>query len=140
MPRPGVDVALLETPNPVSLPTDTGTGFAVGLTDRGPLEATLIRSLNQFVTVFGPRVSYSSFYDAVEVFFREGGNQLYVSRVVGPAAVASAAPLLDAHPGGAVSLYAGALGPGAWSGGYYVSTVAGVGAGTYRIRVHDASN
>lgn len=138
MPRPGVDVTLLDIPGSVSLPTDTGTAFVAGLSDRGPVLPTLIQSLSDFVTVFGDRQTYSVLYDWMDLFFREGGNQCYVSRVVGPAATVGTHNLLDA--GAAISLVASAIGPGAWSANYKVAVVAGSVAGTFVIQVTDANN
>src|SRR5262252_4509885 len=101
--RPGVAVSILVLPSPISIPLDTGTWFALGLTDRGPANnPALIQSLDQFNTVFGARQSYSVLYDAVETFFREGGARAYISRVVGPAATSGTKALNDA--GAAVSL------------------------------------
>lgn len=139
MPRPGSNVQLLDTPTPVSIPSDTGTWFAAGTTERGPANTgTLIQSVDQFTTVFGTRQSYSVLYDAVETFFREGGNRCYISRVVGPAATIGTRNLLDVGAG--VSLTVNAIGPGAWSANYKVAVVAGNGAGTFQIQVSDAAN
>lgn len=139
MPRPGSNVVLLDTPTPVSVPSDTGTWFVVGTSDRGPANAaTLILSLDQFTTVFGARQAYSVLYDAVETFFREGGNRCYVGRVVGPTPTTGTRNLLDGSAG--VSLTVNAIGPGAWSSSYKVGVVAGNAAGTFQIQVSDASN
>jgi phage tail sheath protein FI len=137
-PRPGVDVSLLDTPSAISLPTDTGVGFMVGQTDRGPLTPVLSHSLSEWVATFGARQNYSPAYDAVEVFFREGGYALYTARVVGPAATSGTLNLMDGAA--AISLVATAIGPGAWSNTYKVAVVAGVGAGTFKIQVTDAAN
>jgi len=94
--------------------------------------------LDQFVTVFGTRQSYSVLYDAVETFFREGGNQCYIGRVVGPAATSGTKNLLDA--GAAISLVVTANGPGAWSSGIKVGVVTGVASGTFQIQVTDANS
>ena len=137
--RPGVAVVLQDVPTPISVPINTGTWFACGTTDRGSASAAgLIQSLDQFITVYGQRQTYSVLYDAVEAFFREGGNRVYIGRVVGPAATSGSKNLLDASSG--VSLIVTALGPGAWSANYKVGVVAGVAGGTYQIQVTDASN
>lgn len=138
MTRPGTVVVLRETPSVISVPTDTGTAFIAGLTDRGPLQAKLVRSLQELITIYGNRVAYSPLYDAVEVFFREGGNKAYIARVVGPAATSGTKNLLDAGAG--ISLVATGIGPGAWSSSYKVAVVAGVGAGTFKVQVTDAAN
>lgn len=138
MTRPGTSVALVDTPSVASVPTDTGTAFMQGLTDRGPLTATLIHSLSEFSTIFGPRVSYSVFYDSVDAYFREGGNRVYISRVVGPSATVGTHNLLDSGAG--ISLVVNAIGPGSWSSSYKVAVVAGVAGGTFRIHITDSSN
>lgn len=140
MTRPGTVVTLRETPSTVSLPTDTGVAFMAGLTDRGPLLARLIQSLTEFVTVFGDRQSYSPLYDAVDVYFREGGNKVYIGRVVGPSATYGFKNLMDGAGSPLISLVATAIGPGAWSSSYKVAVVAGVGSGTIRIQVTDSAN
>jgi hypothetical protein len=137
MPRPGVSVSLLELPGAVSVPTDTGVWFVTGLTERGPVTPTLVVGLNDFANKFGDRVSYSVLYDAMETYFREGGNRAYISRVVGPAATNGVLNLTDGTA--TVSLVATANGPGAWSASYRVAVVAGTTAGTFIIRVQDSS-
>src|SRR5215813_12886642 len=138
MPRPGVDVSVVEVPIPVSIPTDSGVSFVVGLTDRGPTVATLIQSLTDFVNRFGPRQTYSPMYDSMETYFKEGGYSAYISRVVGPAATLGTLNLLDGSA--AIALVATAAGPGAWSANYKVGVVAGGASGTFKIQVTDASN
>lgn len=137
MARPGTSVTLLDTPGSVSVESDTGTWFIPVISDRGPLTATLIRSLAHFVSIFGDRVSYSSSYDVVDLFFREGGNRLYCARLVGPGATSGAHNLLDTNSG--ISLVVTAIGPGAWSANYKVQVVAGTGS-NFIIRVLDLSN
>lgn len=138
MPRPGISVTLLDTPGAISVPQDTGTWFVAGQSDRGPVTPALVTSLNDFVIKFGDRVSYSVLYDAIDVFFREGGNRAYIGRVVGPGATSGTLNLLDNVA--AVSLVVTAIGPGAWSSSYKVSVTAGGGGGTYQINVLDANN
>lgn len=138
--RPGVQVTVLTTPPPRSTPTDTGVWFVAGLTDAGRVDQPiLIRSLSDVTTFLGGRVSYSPLYDALDLFFREGGNTAYVSRVVGPGATKASKNLLDGSAG--TSLIVSGLGPGAWySTNVKVGVVAGVASGTYQIQVADANN
>ncbi len=138
MARPGVNVLLQDAPGQVSVETDTGAWFASGLTDRGPTTPTAIRSLSQFVSVFGVRQTYSLLYDAVESFFQEGGAVVYISRVVGPSATSGTHNLLDTNS--ATSLVVTAIGPGAWSANYKVAVVAGTVGGTFAIHITDSSN
>jgi len=136
--RPGVVVLQRSTPPPRSAPTDTGVWFVTGLADQGPTVPTLVTSLAEFEAIFGPRVSYSVLYDAIDVFFREGGGAAYVSRVVGPAAVIASKNLLDS--GAAVSLVITAIGPGSYGNNIKVAVTAGIGAGTYVLTVTDINN
>lgn len=129
--RPGVNVTLQTTPPSAAPPTDTGVWFAVGLCDAGPTIPTLIHSMNDYMALFGQRVSYSVLYDALDVYFREGGASAYVQRVVGPAAVTASKNLVDASA--VVSLVASALGPGASGNNISVGVRSGVGAGTFVI-------
>ena len=137
--RPGVQIQQLATPPPRSSPTDTGVAFIVGLSDQGRVDKPiLIQSMSDFVRLLGARQSYSVLYDALDVFFREGGGTAYISRVVGPGAVISSRNLVD--NAAAVSLIVKAIGPGAYGNSIKVAVVAGVGGGTYQIQVTDASN
>jgi len=130
--RPGVDVVLRSTPVPTSAPTNMGVSFVVGLSDTGPAnQATPILSISDFERIFGLRQSYSLLYDSLDIFFREGGGLVWISRVVGPAAVTGTATLLDASA--AIALTATAIGPGAFSSGISIGVRAGVGAGNFAL-------
>lgn len=62
--------------------------FATGLADRGPVDrAVRIRSLAQFVATFGAAVNYAVLYAQVAAFFALDGFEVWIARVVGPAAV-----------------------------------------------------
>jgi phage tail sheath protein FI len=99
--------------------------------------------MDDYARIFGSRVSFSVLYDALEVFFREGGNAAWVARVVGPAAVIASKNLLDAGAG--ISLVVKAKGPGAGSDTTHgnslkVGVVAGTVGGTYQIQVADSAS
>lgn len=137
--RPGVQVQVLTTPPPRSAPTDTGVWFVTGLTDQGRVDAPiLITSMSDFTRLLGARQSYSILYDALDLFFREGGGAAWVGRVVGPGAVIASRNLVD--NAAAVSLIVKALGPGAYGNSIKVGVVAGVGGGTYQIQITDVNN
>lgn len=91
--------------------------FAAGLTERGPSNvATLITSVGAFERVYGVRQSYSgALYDAVRVFFEEGGSQIYIARVVGAAAAAGILSLSDRAATPLPTLKIAAVNPGAYS-------------------------
>lgn len=137
--RPGVNITLRSTPPARSAPTDIGVFFAVGLTDLGPAnKPTLIRSMADFERIFGLRQSYSVLYDALDLFFKEGGSSSYITRVVGPAAVIATKNLLDAGAG--ISLVVSGIGPGATYNTYKVGVRAGSAGGTFVIFVQDANS
>lgn len=133
--RPGTLVTIRETPVPRSAPTDTGTWFVAGQTERGPVAPQLVSSMADYARIFGVRVSYGMLYDALEAFFREGGRRAYVARTVGPAATTGFLNLLDGAA--AIALRADALGPGAYSSSIAVQVSAGVAGGTFVITVRD---
>ena len=131
--RPGVSVIQRSTPPPRSAPTDTGLWHTVGLTDAGPITPQLIGSMADYERIYGQRVSYSVLYDALDVYFREGGSRAMVSRVVGPAATTGSKNLLDGAA--AIALVASALGPGAGSTSISVGVRAGGAGGTFVVFV-----
>jgi phage tail sheath protein FI len=120
-PLPGVTVTSGSTAPPSSPPTDTGTWFVSGLTEKGPAnEAVLILSLAQYVAVFGARGSTNqTLYDSLETFFREGGSRAYVTRVVGPTPVTASVILKDASVN---TLEVLATSPGEWGNGLSVAS------------------
>lgn len=137
--RPGVQIVQKTAPPPRSSPTDTGTWFVAGLCDKGSaLRPINCRSLDDFITQCGARQTYSVLYDAVDLFFREGGSNLWVARVVGPAAVQAFRNLVDNVA--AVSLIVKAQGPGTSGNNLKVAVVAGVAGGTYQIQITDNNN
>ncbi len=138
MGRPGTDVIIRELPSSRSIPTDTGTWFVCGPAEKGPLVPTLIQSLSEFVSIFGDRVSYSFLYDALDVFFKEGGKYAYVSRVVGDSAVASHCHFNDAEAAEAITVTANSV--GVWGDSLKAQIVAGVGVDTFVIVVTDSSD
>jgi hypothetical protein len=77
--RPGVDVVSRALPAPASPPTNTAIAFIVGPTAIGN-RVTLVSSLTEYVALCGTRGSGTSTvtYDAVDVYFREGGGQAYI--------------------------------------------------------------
>lgn len=131
--RPGVSITLRSTPPPRSAPTDTGVWYVVGITGAGPLTPTLVRSLDDYVRIFGDRVAYGNLYDALDLYFHSGGERAYISRVVGPTPVYASKNLLDASSG--ISLVAKAIGPGSYGNSINVGVRAGVGSGTFVIFV-----
>jgi hypothetical protein len=126
-----VNVINRSTVNPQLPPTDTDTMFVGGVTQMGRTDRpVLIRSMQDYLTNFGQRVSYGTLYDWLDAFLNEaGGGQAYVMRVVGPAAALDTFTLNDA--GAVPSIQVTSVGPGA--SGLSVSVVAGGAAGTFNI-------
>lgn len=136
MVRPGTNVISRANPPSRGAATDTGTWFVSGLADRGTTsEAKLVQNMTEFIKAFGPRVSYSLLYDSLDVFFREGGVEAYVVRVVGPAAVKDKVTLNDS--GAAASIRVDSIGEGSTE--YTVQVVAGTVAGTFVLVIADAT-
>jgi phage tail sheath protein FI len=99
----------------------------VGLADRGvvtgPITADLaVTSLADFTSKYGARQSYSVLYDAVEAFFAEGGNRVFISRYAGPAATKASA----AVPVAGTKFTATAKSVGAWGNNLTVGVASGV--------------
>jgi hypothetical protein len=61
---------------------ETGIGAMVGVTERGPFEATLVNSPGEFRRIYGGYTANADGALAVDGFFGEGGRKLYVKRVV----------------------------------------------------------
>ena len=121
--RPGVAVLSRASAPPVGAPTDTTVGFIIGEATSGPVDtAAQIQSLDQFETVYGPRLATSYLYDGVEAFFREGGSRLYVARL-DEGAVAASAALTGLGTGAKVN----AAGPGTYADGWQLKVAASVG-------------
>lgn len=134
MARPGIGITIRETQPPRSSPTDTSIWFVTGLTEKGPVTPQVVRSMTDYAAIYGARVSYGILYDALDTFFREGGAQAYVSRVVGPSATVGFKNLVDSGAG--VSLIVTAKGPGAYTSTLRVAVLAPDVAG-FKIQISD---
>jgi phage tail sheath protein FI len=130
---PGVTVSQSTTLPPRSVPADTSTWFIAGQTVRGAAAPILVTSLGAFIDKLGDRMATSPLYDAVELFFREGGARCYVSRVTGAASVAAFKNLQDA--GAATALVVTANSSGSWGNNLKVAVLAGGVGGTYQIQI-----
>lgn len=138
MALPDVVVNVRSAVTPRTPPTDTGTAFFSGVTERGTIARSVpLRSLQDFIDRFGARLSTSVLYDAIETYFAEGGSKLYVTRVFGSGAVAATRNLLDAGAGVSLVVTAGQFGdadPGTWGNSLKVAVVTVTGG--YRIDVY----
>src|SRR6185437_1621516 len=95
----GTIVSSSETPAATLNPYNTANSFVVGLSDWGPSGTPVtIQSLAGAAAAVGPRSgTNTTVYDALDVYFREGGQTAYFTRVVGPAASAASIVLQDAN-------------------------------------------
>lgn len=135
--RPGVNIAIRETPPARVAPTDTGVWFVAGFAEKGSiLQPIRLESMGDFTTKLGSRVSYSILYDALDTFFHEGGATAYVARVAGPAPVYAGVTLNDA--GAAATLRVEANSPGDWGNALNVQVTAGDAGGEFKLIItHD---
>lgn len=90
--RPGVYVQ--ETLNPIQSivgPNSSSVGAFIGANDRGPVVPTLVTSWSDYTTKFGTwnTTASNSLPLAVYMFFSNGGNRAYVTRVVSSAVKAT---------------------------------------------------
>jgi len=107
---PGVYIEEVAT-GPVPIEgVSTSTSGMVGQTERGPTAVTLVTSFTQYQRWFGGLidvgVSFLPF--AAQGFFANGGQRLFIARVVGVGALPAAAPI------GGGNLTLTAIGPGNW--------------------------
>jgi hypothetical protein len=131
--RPGSKVVVTDQPAPVSAPTATDAWFVVGSTTYGPVgEYRLIRSLVEFVQVYGPRLPASALYDAVETFLSEGGSRLYVSRQAPVGGAAASGTLNDASSAASLQVAASSVGV---YGNSLVVTVVDVSGGGFTLAI-----
>lgn len=86
MPRPGVDIALLDDLVQAGPQFDPGKAFFLGATERGPAVAS-VHSQNEYKAKFGQRTGGPVLYDDISAFFAEGGSNAVVSRHYGPTSV-----------------------------------------------------
>ncbi len=113
--------------------------FVAGITLKGPVgEATRVTSLTTFVTIFGAEQSYSAaLYDFVQTYFAEGGAELYVSRVVGPASAHGTLALMDRAGTPLLTATVNSQDPGGFSSEITIETVAGAVSGV-TLNVYDS--
>jgi hypothetical protein len=92
MARPGVEVTLVPTPPSRGVPTETGPLFAIGLTTTPQAKAVKCQNMDQVKAACGatPPAGGVDFYNALDVYFREGGSVLYVGTMAAAGDVATA--------------------------------------------------
>src|SRR5690606_11419303 len=98
---PGVYVEEVSSGNKPIEGASTSTAGMVGVTQRGPVnEPRLVTSFGEFNRVYGGLLDHRVFTDgrdalpyAAQGFFTNGGQRLYVSRIIGPDATFSEADI-----------------------------------------------
>lgn len=141
MTAPGITVTTLASAPPVVVSNPTAPWFVTGMAQRGPVNAPVsVQSMGDYATKLGGRSGYTALYDALELFFRDGGTQAWVSRVVGPSAAAASVVLNDSASTPLATLTVRANSPGAWgngaNGGLSVAVVAGPQPNTYQLVIY----
>jgi phage tail sheath protein FI len=136
--RPGVEIIQRTTPTPRGAPTNTGKAFFVGITEKGSATAPIfINNMGEYITYLGARQTYDTLYDELETFFREGGAEAVVARVIGPTPVTAFKVFNNSTA--VATLRIEAKNPGAWGNSLKVGILAGTVSG-YRITVTDLSD
>ena len=120
---PGVYVEEVDTGNkPIEGVATSTLGF-VGVSERGPVEATLVTSFSEYRRQFGGVVDLPEprfLACGVEGFFQNGGKRCFIARVVGAGSLPSSLAI------SAVTTV-GAAGPGAWGDRVFIKiTDAGI--------------
>jgi phage tail sheath protein FI len=128
---PGVYVEEVDTGNKPIEGVSTSTVGFLGITERGPLQPTLITSFTDFTRTFGSYVKdargdhYLAY--AVEGFFQNGGDRCFVTRVASsppsppPPALQPSPPYASlTSPDGGMQVQA--VGPGDWGNKIAVQT------------------
>src|SRR4051794_25665256 len=80
---PGVYIEELPSPIRTIIGVDTGMGAFVGPAPRGPAEATLVTSAEEYASKFGGLSKDSLMSYAVAAFFLNGGQRAQIVRVSG---------------------------------------------------------
>jgi hypothetical protein len=127
-------VILRDTAPSRTSPTFTGVGFVASIPNKGLFDpAKPCRSMDEIQRRFGDRQTFSVFWDWCELFFRDGGRELYVLPVRGPAAAKATLNLA----GTGTTLIVNAKSAGEWgngaAGGLTAEVANGPSGGTHRV-------
>jgi len=131
----GVEVTTSVRSGPSNPGTPAGIFHVAGLTERGPVNRPVtVRSLAQFGDLLGGRTAYSShLYDTARLFWEEGGSELVVSRVVGPAATRGELVLMDTSS--VETIRVESIEPGTYSENIAVTVTSDAGTFTVTVAV-----
>lgn len=124
----GVEIVIGTSPGASERTITIGGNFyVVGQAERGPTGTPIeLRSMADYASRFGNRVTYGTAYDVLECFFAEGGGRAYFIRIAGPAATTGVKVLNDRAGAPLATVNLTAMGPGAWSTGLTVAVANGV--------------
>ena len=119
MPKLGEEITRRSAAPSAASTTSTNTAFLVGFTDEGAANtAVKCESIADYEEVCGKRSTTNLLFDDVDVFLREQGEVVYVSREVGPSAAAASVKLKDEEAKETVEV--SAKDPGAYANGWKV--------------------
>ena len=141
--RPGVYVQ--ETLNPIQpiagAASNTVAAF-VGANDRGPTTPTLVTSWSQYVNAFGSwnTTQSNNLPLALYMYFANGGNTAYVTRVAGSSASAATRTFNDGAGTPAATLKLTAANVGAWGNSLNISIAASTTTGYFNVVVYYAGS
>ena len=137
--RPGVYVQ--ETLNPIAPvvgPSSNTVAAFLGANDRGPEVPTLVTSWSQYVSKFGSwnTTTNNDLALTLYMFFANGGNQAYVTRVSGTGASAAVRILQDraVSPHNTLEVFANSV--GTWGNSLNVSVTNSTTTGYFNLVVY----
>lgn len=145
MPRPGVYVSEDRLPRVAPIAMSTGTyGAFLGTAVMGPQKPVLVRSWNDFLSIFGAFSSGKTLPVALYQYFSNGGAPAWVSRVLGDAAAAAEETLtisvdVDGTPTPTDFLTFTATSPGIWGNYLSVDVTPVVGKNKFNIDVYQTT-
>lgn len=114
-------------------PSDAGTAYVVGFTERGATGPVEVSSLADFEDKMGGRETWTSpIYDWLDTFFHEGGSRAIISRVLGPTPTKATINITD---GSVNTLTANAKHNGSY--GADIDLVITAGGGNFTIEVQE---
>lgn len=139
--RIGVEVTSGIRSGPSNTGAPSGVLHVAGLTQHGPTDqAVTIRTVGEYASVFGDRTPYSGpLFDTARMFFEEGGAELLVSRVTGPAATTATVDIDGAGTDAPAVLRISAAEPGAWSNDWTVTVAEADDGSTYSVEITDTA-
>lgn len=134
---PGVNTSTTIATGPAPKAAVAGTSYFVpGITERGPVnKAVTVKSMADYISVFGDRQAYCTAYDDLRCYFEEGGMEAVVARVVGAAPTAGKLVLKDRAGAPADTLEIDALYVGPYSARLSVVITDGTVADTFTIAI-----